>query len=132
MQSPDMRTAILSFLVAVCLVVYAYGAKNYEATVDRVVDGDTFTAFIDLGEDVYKRVYVRFYKVSAAERGTKEGDAAKKKLTEILPRGTPVFLDVKMRSHGRLVCVVWAGNTNLNERAVRLGICRNTSTKERN
>ena len=131
MQKFSMKTFLLSFVIAVSLVAYAKGAKSYEATVDRVVDGDTLVCMLDLGEDVFKKTYVRFHKASAPETSTEAGLLAKKNLSDLLPRGTPLRLEVRGKSHGRLVCVVWAGNVNINDQAIRLGICRVTSSKER-
>lgn len=38
-----------------------------KATIERVVDGDTFTCTIDLGLRIYKRVTIRLYGVNCPE-----------------------------------------------------------------
>lgn len=121
---------ILAILFLLVTGGYACAGQNYDAHVVRVVDGDTFLAFIDLGEDVYKRVYVRFFKASAHEKTTPEGVAAKKALTDLLKSGTELRLEVKGRSHGRIVAIVWQGDININQTAIKMGFCRATETNE--
>ena len=63
---------------------------TYHATVDRVVDGDTVDALIDLGFDTHKKVRIRMMGMDAWESRTrnkeekKKGLAAKARLIEIL------------------------------------------------
>ena len=63
---------------------------TYHATVDRVVDGDTVDALIDLGFDTWKKVRIRMMGMDAWESRTrdkeekKKGLAAKARLIEIL------------------------------------------------
>ena len=40
---------------------------EYNATVDRVVDGDTLDAMVDLGFDTWKKVRIRFLGIDATE-----------------------------------------------------------------
>ena len=63
---------------------------EYNAVLDRVVDGDTIDATIDLGFDTWKKTRIRFYGINAPESRTrdleekKKGLAAKERLIEIL------------------------------------------------
>ena len=62
---------------------------EYNAVLDRVVDGDTVDATIDLGFDTWKKTRIRFYGINAPESRTrdleekKKGLAAKERLIEI-------------------------------------------------
>ena len=76
---------------------------EYNAVVDRVVDGDTVDATIDLGFDTWKKTRIRFYGINAPESRTrdleekKKGLAAKERLIEILKANDNKFV---LKSHG--------------------------------
>jgi len=76
---------------------------TYHATLDRVVDGDTLDAIIDLGFDTFKKVRVRMMGMDAWESRTRDkeekvkGLAAKFRLIEILKNNEDKFIIV---SHG--------------------------------
>tara|TARA_R110000803_G_scaffold167796_1_gene231045 strand:- start:215 stop:586 length:372 start_codon:yes stop_codon:yes gene_type:complete len=76
---------------------------TYYATLDRVVDGDTLDAIIDLGFDTFKKVRVRMMGMDAWESRTRDkkekvkGLAAKARLIEILKNNEDKFVIV---SHG--------------------------------
>ena len=76
---------------------------TYHATIDRVVDGDTVDALIDLGFDTWKKVRIRMMGMDAYESRTrdkeekKRGLAAKARLIEILNDNENKFILV---SHG--------------------------------
>jgi micrococcal nuclease len=53
---------------------------TYNATVDRVVDGDTVDALVDLGFDTWKKVRIRLYGLDAWESRTRDLDEKKKGL----------------------------------------------------
>ena len=63
---------------------------TYNAKLDRVVDGDTVDALVDLGFDTWKKVRIRMYGMNAPESRTRDleekarGLAAKDRLAEIL------------------------------------------------
>ena len=63
---------------------------EYNAIVDRVVDGDTIDCTIDLGFSVWKKIRVRMEGINAPESRTRDlkekerGLAAKARLVEIL------------------------------------------------
>lgn len=65
----------------------------YNATVVRVIDGDTIVVDVDWG---FRRhdpdTPVRLLGCNAAEHGTPGGDAATANLTALLPPGTPLVL----------------------------------------
>ena len=76
---------------------------RYNCTVERVVDGDTLDAFIDLGFNVIVRKRIRFYGINAPESRTrdleekKRGLAAKARLKEMLGQNENKFV---LQSHG--------------------------------
>ena len=76
---------------------------EYNAVLDRVVDGDTVDATIDLGFDTWKKTRIRFYGINAPESRTrdleekKKGLAAKERLIEILKVNDNKFV---LKSHG--------------------------------
>ena len=76
---------------------------RYNCTVERVVDGDTLAAFIDLGFNVIVRKRIRFYGINAPESRTrdleekKRGLAAKARLKEMLGQNENKFV---LQSHG--------------------------------
>ena len=76
---------------------------EYNAVLDRVVDGDTVDATIDLGFDTWKKTRIRFYGINTPESRTrdleekKRGLAAKHRLIEILKANDNKFV---LKSHG--------------------------------
>jgi micrococcal nuclease len=75
----------------------------YNATVTKVVDGDTIDALVDLGFDTWKQVRIRMNGMNAPESRTRDleekarGLAAKARLKEILKENKNKFILV---SHG--------------------------------
>jgi len=76
---------------------------EYNATVTKVVDGDTIDAMVDLGFGTWKKVRIRMHGINAPESRTrdleekKKGLAAKARLTELLGNMDNKFILV---SHG--------------------------------
>ena len=76
---------------------------TYNARLDRVVDGDTVDAFIDLGFDTHVKKRIRLYGMDAWESRTRDkeekvkGLAAKARLIQILDENENEFILV---SHG--------------------------------
>ncbi len=76
---------------------------EYNATLDRVVDGDTVDALVDLGFDTWKKVRIRLMGIDAWESRTRDleekekGIAAKNRVIEILKQGDNKFI---LKSHG--------------------------------
>ena len=76
---------------------------EYNATLDRVVDGDTVDALVDLGFDTWKKVRIRLMGIDAWESRTRDleekekGIAAKNRVIEILKQGNNKFI---LKSHG--------------------------------
>ena len=76
---------------------------TYNATVIKVVDGDTIDALVDLGFDTWKQVRIRMNGINTPESRTRDleekarGLAAKARLKEILKENKNKFILV---SHG--------------------------------
>lgn len=76
---------------------------EYNAVLDRVIDGDTVDATIDLGFDTWKKTRIRFYGINTPESRTrdleekKRGLAAKDRLIEILKANDDKFV---LKSYG--------------------------------
>ena len=76
---------------------------TYNSRLDRVVDGDTVDAFIDLGFDTHIKKRIRLYGMDAWESRTRDkeekvkGLAAKARLIQILDENNNEFILV---SHG--------------------------------
>ena len=74
---------------------------KYNAKLDRVVDGDTIDALVDLGFDTWKKVRIRMVGMNAPESRTRDleekklGLAAKARLIEMLGDG-----EFTLQSHG--------------------------------
>ena len=76
---------------------------TYNATVTKVVDGDTIDALVDLGFDTWKQIRIRLNGINTPESRTRDleekarGLAAKARLKEILKENKNKFILV---SHG--------------------------------
>ena len=76
---------------------------KYNAKVERVIDGDTIDAMIDLGFDTWVSKRIRFYGIDAPESRTrdleekKRGKAATAYLSAILDENNNEFI---LKSHG--------------------------------
>jgi len=57
---------------------------HYRARVERVIDGDTFVALVDLGFRAAAMPHIRIHNLFAPEKGTPEGLGATIKLTAVL------------------------------------------------
>ena len=76
---------------------------KYNAKLDRVVDGDTVDARVDLGFNTWKKVRIRMMGMNAPESRTRDleekklGLAAKARLIELLEESNNEF---RLYSHG--------------------------------
>ena len=105
---------------------------TYKIEVDRVVDGDTIDAIIDLGFDVSDKKRIRFMGVNAPESRTRDADekvrglAAKKRVEELLQDAEVITV----KSHGvgkfgrclgELILTQAGEDVNLNELLISEG-----------
>ena len=101
----------------------------YNATVVRIVDGDTIRLDIDLGFDIIlKNQSVRLYKVDTPECRTRDlkekaaGLLAKVVVQNLIAVGERVFIRTKLDTKGKfgrlLGTIITADNLNINEHLI--------------
>ena len=92
---------------------------TYNATVTKIVDGDTIDALVDLGFDTWKKVRIRMNGMNAPESRTRDleekarGLAAKARLKEILKENKNKFILVShgVGKYGRCLGEIYVENT---------------------
>ena len=104
---------------------------EYNATVTKVVDGDTIDAMVDLGFSTFKKVRIRMHGINAPESRTrdleekKRGLAAKARLTELLEDADNKFILVShgVGKFGRCLGEIYikGHNTSLNKQLILEG-----------
>ncbi len=83
---------------------------TYEATIDRVIDGDTLLVIIEVGFRIKVHDKLRLRGIDTPELGTPEGERAKKFVEKILPVGSTIVVKShksRVDSHGRFVVDVF-------------------------
>ena len=99
---------------------------TYEASVERVVDGDTIIAKIDLGFGNQCREYLRFRGIDAPEIDTPEGKKARGFVVGELAKGDYVILtSTKADKYGRYLADVFYGSEDgefLNQKLLDEGL----------
>jgi len=65
---------------------------TYEATIDRVIDGDTLLVVIEVGFRIKVHDKLRLRGLDTPEVGTPEGDRAKKFVQRLLPVGATIII----------------------------------------
>lgn len=97
---------------------------EYEASVVRVVDGDTVDLLIDLGLRVLTKARVRLLGINAPEHNTSAGQASLAYLATVLPAGTQVTVTThkdKTEKYGRWLAQISVGSTDVNAQMVAQG-----------
>lgn len=103
---------------------------KYNAKLDRVVDGDTVDALVDLGFDTWKKVRIRFYGMDAWESRTRDkeekvkGLAAKDRVAELLEleaEGEFVLQSHGVGKYGRCLGEIFINGTNINQQLISEG-----------
>jgi micrococcal nuclease len=80
---------------------------QYEAIVEKVIDGDTVDIFVDLGFSVWYRERIRLIGIDAPEKKFPYGKVVLSYLTKTLS-GKKVFLDVtKKDKYGRYLAQIY-------------------------
>ena len=80
---------------------------EYNAVLDRVVDGDTVDATIDLGFDTWKKTRIRFYGINTPESRTRDleekafGLAAKQYVKDLMPIGSQQIIKTEKDKTGK-------------------------------
>lgn len=107
------------------VVLYTYRAK-----LERVVDGDTIDAIIDLGFDVWVKKRVRLHDIDAPETRTRDleeksrGKATKARLIEILGDADNKFLIIShgVGKYGRCLGELFIDNQSVNQQLIAEGL----------
>ena len=107
-------------------------AWRYAAQLDRVIDGDTVDAMIDLGFSTHRKIRIRFYGINTPESRTrdleekKRGKAASARLREILDadEGAFVVQSLGVGKYGRCLGVLFTeslGETSVQQTLINEG-----------
>ena len=100
---------------------------KYNAKVERVVDGDTIDATIDLGFDTWKKVRIRMIGMNAPESRTRDleekklGLAAKARLIELLGDGDFILQSHGVGKYGRCLGELFIEDMNINQQLITEG-----------
>ncbi len=100
---------------------------KYNAKLDRVVDGDTVDALVDLGFDIWKKVRIRMVGMNAPESRTRDleekarGIAAKIRLEELLEEGTFILESQGVGKYGRCLGILFVNDINVNKTLIKEG-----------
>lgn len=101
---------------------FTEATRTYTASLQRVIDGDTFVAIVDLGFYVSCAVTVRVRNVNAPEHNTPEGPAATAWLRKALDARELTLVSHKdERSFARWVCDVEYDGLDLAEQMIAAG-----------
>ena len=89
---------------------------KYAAKVDRVVDGDTVDAVMDLGFSVAIKIRCRLARINALEMNEAGGKDAKLIVQTLLPVGKDVFIhSTQLDKYGRSIAEIYVNNENLTD-----------------
>ena len=100
---------------------------EYKIKLDRVVDGDTIDAYIDLGFDVSIKKRVRFMGINTPESRTRDleekarGLAAKDRLIELLGDGNFVLQSHGVGKYGRCLGTLFVNDLDVNKTLISEG-----------
>lgn len=99
----------------------------FNATLVKVVDGDTLSILVELPLNVYKLETIRLLDINSPERNTVEGKAAKSYVEELIGDKSLVIdtdsITAKRDKYGRLLAHVYLPqlNVSLSEQLVSAG-----------
>ena len=100
---------------------------KYNAKLDRVVDGDTVDALVDLGFNTWKKVRIRMHGMNAPESRTRDleekarGIAAKSRLEEHLESGQFILESMGVGKFGRCLGIIYVNDININKTLITEG-----------
>ena len=103
---------------------------EYKAKLDRVVDGDTVDALVDLGFDVWVKKRIRLEGIDAPETRTRDleekdrGLATKERLTGLLGASNGEFVLVShgVGKYGRCIGTIYIDKENINQLLLSEGL----------
>ena len=91
---------------------------TYKAKLDRVVDGDTVDAYIDLGFDISVHKRIRLAGIDSPESRTRDleekarGLASKDRLIDLLKDGKFILESKEVGKYGRVLGTLFVEETN--------------------
>ncbi len=100
---------------------------TYKAKLDRVVDGDTIDAHINLGFDITIHKRIRLAGIDTPESRTRDleekarGLASKDRLIELLGEGSFILESKEVGKYGRVLGTLHVEDVNVNETLVEEG-----------
>ena len=100
---------------------------TYKAKIDRVIDGDTVDAHIDLGFDITIHKRIRLAGIDTPESRTrdleekKRGLASKDRLIELLGDGDFILESKEVGKYGRVLGTLHIDDMNINKTLVKEG-----------
>tara|TARA_R100001463_G_scaffold26759_4_gene62452 strand:+ start:3257 stop:3598 length:342 start_codon:yes stop_codon:yes gene_type:complete len=100
---------------------------TYKAKLDRIIDGDTVDAVIDLGFDVSVHKRIRLAGIDTPESRTRDleekerGLASKARLVEMLEGGEFVLESKEVGKYGRVLGTLFVDDKNINQTLVEEG-----------
>ena len=103
---------------------------TYFCKVERVIDGDTVVATIDLGLHIKVTRTVRFSGIDAYEMNTLEGKAAKEYLVQLFVSSLPIVIQTQLDrddKYGRLLGTFYVGTIagmNINQEMIKAGFAK--------
>lgn len=136
--------SIATVLLICAATVFGYNKYNQYATqkveLVRVIDGDTVVVSNFLHQDLHIRLIgIDCYETSAIQRAYKQAYENKISIDEVLKRGQEstnilnefleqnneqLVLDAKgTDKYNRILGIIYAGKTNINEYMVKYGLC---------
>ena len=75
--------------------------NKYIGKVTKVIDGDTFEAWIDLGFGIKQEFHVRLDGIDTPEISTSQGQKAKQFVIDLIENKTVIFMDSGPEKFGR-------------------------------
>jgi|TARA_B110000977_G_scaffold200482_1_gene291171 micrococcal nuclease len=102
---------------------------TYNAKLDRVVDGDTVDATVDLGFDTWKFIRIRLVGINTPESRTRDleekvrGLAAKDFVVDMFEKHNNIFIleSQGVGKYGRCLGNIFFGDQNLNDLLITEG-----------
>ena len=114
-------------LVLLVLALPAAAQSTLEATVTRIVDGDTIHVRVDGRLEKVRYIGVNTPEVHHPRKGEEPGGRAAAAVNRDLVNGRRVRLELDMQSrdrYGRLLAYVWMDETMINAELVRRGFAQ--------
>jgi endonuclease YncB( thermonuclease family) len=92
----------------------------YNATLDKIIDGDTIDVIIDLGFSIFSKQRIRLARINAPEMKTEEGQKSKAFLVSILNPLSAITVSTNGKDkYGRYIAEVMFNNSlNLSDAMV--------------